>query len=40
MAHDIRDAIIRSRSTLIADCVGAAALVVLLMGSLSLPHLF
>jgi hypothetical protein len=37
MAKDIKQAITRSRDTLVADAFGAAALMVILVGSLHLP---
>ena len=39
MAKDIKAVIDRSRETLVADALGAAALVVILMGGLVLPGL-
>ena len=38
MAKDIKGAIIRSSDTLIADAIGMAALVVMLLASLHLPN--
>jgi len=40
MAKDIKSAIARSADTIIADAVGMAALVVMLLTALSLPSLF
>ena len=40
MTQDIRSAIARSRDTLLADALGAVALLVILIGGLSLPSLF
>ena len=37
MADDIKTAIVRSRGTIIADAIGAAALLVMLFVGLSLP---
>ena len=37
MANDIKTAIVRSRGTIIADAIGAAALLVMLFVGLSLP---
>lgn len=39
MAKDIKSMIDRSRETIVADALGAAALVVILMGGLVLPGL-
>lgn len=39
MAKDIQSAIRRSADTLLADMLGAASLVVILLGSLALPSL-
>ena len=38
MAKDIKGAIIRSSDTLIADAIGMAALVVMLLAALHLPN--
>ncbi len=40
MAKEIRDVMIRSRQTLVADALGVLALVVILFGGLSLPAVF
>ncbi len=40
MAKQLKSALVRSRDTLLADAVGAVALIVLLLGGLSLPSLF
>jgi len=40
MAKELKSAIVRSRETLLADAVGAVALIVILVGGLSLPGLF
>lgn len=40
MAKDIKNVIVRSSDTIIADAIGMAALIVLLFASLSLPNLF
>ena len=40
MAKELKSVLFRSRDTLLADAVGAVALVVLLMGGLTLPSLF
>jgi|AACY02.16.fsa_nt_gi hypothetical protein len=37
MARQVADIIDRSRSTILSDALGAAALVVILIGGLSLP---
>jgi hypothetical protein len=39
MTRDIREAMERSRGTLLADAMGVVALVVMLVGTLCLPHL-
>lgn len=39
MLHQIKSAAIRSRSTLLGDTVGAAALMVTLLGGLYIPGL-
>lgn len=40
MAQQVADIIDRSRSTILGDAVGAAALVVILFGGLCLPAMF
>lgn len=40
MAREIKDALVRSRDHLLLDALGAAALVMLLLGGLYLPALF
>lgn len=40
MTQDIRTALERSRDTIVADALGAAALVVLLVAALALPSFF
>ncbi len=40
MAKDIKNVIVRSSDTIIADAIGMTALIVLLFASLSLPSLF
>lgn len=40
MAKDIKQAITRSRDTLLADAVGAVSLVVMLVTALHLPSFF
>ncbi len=40
MAKEIKNVIVRSSDTIIADAIGMAALVVMLVASLSLPHVF
>ena len=39
MTEEIKAALSRSRDTLLADAAGAAALAILLVGGLGLPHL-
>ncbi len=39
MMHQIKTAAIRSRETLLGDAIGAAALMVMLLGALYLPGL-
>jgi len=40
MAKEIKSVIVRSSDTIIADALGVAALVVMLIAALSLPNLF
>jgi hypothetical protein len=40
MAKDIKDAIHRTRDTLIGDMIGAVSLLVMLYGGLMLPAIF
>lgn len=40
MAQEIKAAVARSKDTLLSDAIGCAALVVILVGGLSLPTLF
>lgn len=40
MAKDIKNVIVRSSDTIIADALGMAALVVMMFAALSLPNLF
>ncbi|SMY07474.1 hypothetical protein [Flavimaricola marinus] len=39
MAKEIKSVILRSRDTIVADALGVAALIVILMGGLVLPGL-
>ena len=40
MAKDIKNVIVRSSDTIIADALGMASLIVMLFAALSLPNLF
>jgi hypothetical protein len=40
MLHQIRTAALRARNTIVSDAIGAAALMIMLVGALYLPGVF
>ena len=40
MAKEIKDVVVRSSDTIIADAIGVVSLMVMLFGALSLPNFF